>query len=150
MMVRWCRLCSSRTAQSTPAQYNRLVQTGKVHDDHSQDHDDHHGHTESDNTQQRGPASSLLAQGIHAHIFGRTPTGGATIGAEGKEFIGRTECAIAIIVCSHFVADLFTFKYRMAVRAAQEQVLGPVAGFTGRTAISHRTTIYFARNPAVM
>ncbi len=37
-------------------------------------------------------------EGSDAGVFGGAPTGGTTVGAEGKEFVGRAEDAVAIVV----------------------------------------------------
>src|SRR5258708_30570858 len=124
------------------------MQTGKIYNEHAQHHDDHHGQAEDNNTQPCSTARSLLTQDMYTRIFGGTPTRGATIGAERKEFIWWTERAITIIVRTYFIANLFAFKNSVAVRAAQKQVLSPIAGVAGRTAII--PTSCFSMRPTVM
>ena len=65
-----------------------------------------------------------------ASFLGGTPLGFAAVGTQGKQFVGRAERAIPILQCTHLVTNLFACEDRVAVLAAQQQVLAPIARLT--------------------
>src|SRR2546421_7810834 len=65
-----------------------------------------------------------------AIFFGGTPLGFATVGTQGEQFVGRAERAVTILQRTNLVTNLLAFEDRMAVLAAQQQVLAPISRLT--------------------
>jgi len=65
-----------------------------------------------------------------ASFLGWAPLGFATGGTQGEQFIGWAEPTVTIAQRTHLVANLLAFEDRMAVLAAQQQVLAPISRLT--------------------
>src|SRR5437660_4086887 len=65
-----------------------------------------------------------------ANFLGGTPLSFATGGTQGEHFVGRAERPVPIAQRTHLVTNLLAFEDRMAVLAAQQQVLAPISRMT--------------------
>src|SRR2546421_2764924 len=65
-----------------------------------------------------------------ASFLGGTPLGFAAVGTQGEQFVGRAERAVTILQRADLVTNLLAFEDSMAVLAAQQQVLAPIARLT--------------------
>src|SRR5260221_1920667 len=65
-----------------------------------------------------------------ASFLGGTPLGFTTGGTQREQFVGRAERAITILQRTNLVTNLLACKDRMAVLAAQQQVLMPISRLT--------------------
>jgi hypothetical protein len=65
-----------------------------------------------------------------ASFLGGTPLSFATRGTQGEQFVGRAERPVPIVQRTNFVTNLLAFEDRMAVLAAQQQVLAPISRVT--------------------
>src|SRR5437667_2591939 len=65
-----------------------------------------------------------------AFFLGGTPLSLTTVGTQWKQFVGRAEGAVTILQRTNLVTNLLAFEDRMAVLAAQKQVLAPISHLT--------------------
>src|SRR5437868_4679743 len=62
-----------------------------------------------------------------AIFFGGAPLGFAAVGTQGEQLVGRAEGTVTILQRTNFVTNLLACEDRMAVLAAQQQVLTPIS-----------------------
>src|SRR5436309_14337895 len=65
-----------------------------------------------------------------AHFLGGTPLSFAAVRTQGEQFVGRAERPVPIVQRTNLVTNLLAFEDRMAMLAAQQQVLAPISRVT--------------------